>query len=231
MTRSLGRRTPSDWRHVERHPLLRTAAPAFVAERVLRLPAYRAKYDQGDEGSCVGFSASWLSSIDNRRFYDARWLYQQAQLVDEYADTPPADGTSVRAGMDVLRTKGHRRVYAGRDRPVALADGILENKWATTVDQVRSVLAAGVPVVLGVNWYDAWFTPVKKGREYWIGAEASWGRVAGGHAICAYGVSDRRQAVKLVNSWGESWPLVWIPYDAVARLLREDGEATMVTDR
>lgn len=227
----LGRRPPQDWRHVERHPTRRAAPPSATYERVLSLPSgYRRRYDQGQEGSCVGFSCSWLSSLDNRRFYAARWLYQQAQAVDEFADTPPAEGTTVRAGMDVLRTVGHRRVYAGRELPVSLADGIAANTWATTVDQIRATLGGGVPVVLGVDWHDSFFDPVRVGREWWIGT-GQLGAVAGGHAICAYGVSDRRQAVKLVNSWGVAYPLVWLPYHALATLLDHDGEATMVEDR
>jgi hypothetical protein len=33
------------------------------------------------------------------------------------------------------------------------------------------------------------------------------------------------------NSWGRAYPLVWLPYAAMERLLKEDGEATLVTDR
>jgi hypothetical protein len=44
-------------------------------------------------------------------------------------------------------------------------------------------------------------------------------------------MSDRRQAVRLVNTWGLSYPYVWIPYRVVDRLIDEDGEAALVTDR
>ena len=70
------------------------------------------------------------------------------------------------------------------------------------------------------------------GREWFIGRDRdNLGRMRGGHAVCLYGASDRRQAVKIVNSWGMAYPLVWLGYETLQRLLNEYGEATIVTDR
>jgi hypothetical protein len=96
-------------------------------------------YDQGVEGSCVGFGCSRMMSLLNRRRYDARWLYEQAQLVDEWSDTPPEEGTSVRAGLDILRTRGHKRSGSTRYMPDP-AEGIAANRWARSIDDVLSVL-------------------------------------------------------------------------------------------
>lgn len=39
-------------------------------------------------------------------------------------------------------------------------------------------------------------------------------------------------AVPLLNSWGEDYPeVVWLPVDTLDRLLQEEGEADVVTDR
>src|SRR5262249_26468429 len=48
-----------------------------------------------------------------------------------------------------------------------------------------------VPVVLGINWYTNFDSPVKDGLTYWIG-RGDLGTVRGGHAICArpWGVTD-----------------------------------------
>lgn len=235
----LGRRVPTDNIHVDRYPV-RLATVDVVAERSLVLNSdWIRKYDQGVEGACVGFASSYAMSLLNRRFYDARWLYQQAQLIDEWGDTPPAEGTSVRAGMDVLRLQGHRRLYAGTSQPAVMEEGIEANRWARNVDEVRACLAMGVPVVLGIDWFTAFDRPEQRrtgrygGLEWWIGAAgvASLGRLRGGHAICAYAVSDRRQGIRLVNSWGERYPRVWLPYDVLDYLLRRAGEATVITDR
>lgn len=43
---------------------------------------------------------------------------------------------------------------------------------------------------------------------------------------------DARQGVPLLNSWGRAFPhVVWLPYVTLSRLLNENGEATVVTDR
>lgn len=150
-------------------------------------------YDQGSEGACVGFGLSRMMSLLNRRRYDARWLFHEARKVDEW---PGEDyqGTSVRAGCDVLRSRGHARVVPGDldpfdgDSPVSLDEGISANRWATSVDQVRAVLSSPY--------------------------------------------HDRRGGVPLLNSWGEGYPhVVYLPYETLDRLIREDGEVALVTDR
>lgn len=233
----LGRREPADWNHVVKYPVLLGATQSTTVERILDVNhAWRVRYDQKAEGACVGFSSSYAMSILNRQFYDARWLYRQAQLIDDWEETPPEEGTSVRAGMDVLRKIGHKRIWGTKTFEPDPKHGIAANRWARTVDELRACIAAGTPVVLGVNWYSNFMRPgqkvVRQGSypEWWIGV-GSMGRVVGGHAICCFGASDKRQAFRLVNSWGTHYPIVWIPYDTVDRLLNEHGEATIITDK
>jgi hypothetical protein len=112
-------------------------------------------------------------------------------------------------------------------------DGIKANRWAADVDEIRTAIAGGTPVVLGINWYGTFSTPVRHAGRHWIGrgAPGTWGsRPRLGHAICAYGASDRYQALKLVNTW-DNWPVVYMPYETVEQLLSEAGEAAVVTDR
>lgn len=232
----LGRRPPTDDEHIRKYPLqaLDWATPP-VTEVVLDLPHYRAAYDQGTEGACVGFASTWAMSLLNRRRYVPDWLYQEARRVDEWPGED-YDGTSVRAGMDVLRTVGHVRFRKSGLLLPDVTEGINENRWARTTEEVVSALALRIPVVLGVNWYAAMDDPVsiggdRGGREWWIGMTGDLGRLRGGHAICCYGASDRREAVKLVNSWGTDWPPVWLPYAVLDRLLREDGEGGVIVDR
>lgn len=97
-------------------------------------------YDQGHEGACVGFGLSRAQSLLNRQRYDARWLYKAAQHIDEWDDTPPGEGTSVRAGLDILRTAGHRRVYGQRTAEPNLVEGIAANRWATSMDDWLTAL-------------------------------------------------------------------------------------------
>lgn len=227
----LGRKRPTDWRHVDRYPLRVTpAAPVPVVLGINwyenfdhpqldgrtywigrgDLGAIRGGhaicarpygvtdytewwdfYDQGNEGACVGFSCSRMMTLLNRRRYAAGWLYRHAQEVDEWPETPPEEGTSVRAGCDILRTTGHKRASVKypaytREYNPDLAEGIAENRWATTWDQVRGAL----------------------------------------------GVPDSQDGVTLLNSWGRYYPhYVRLTDEAGALLLEQDGEACLVTDR
>lgn len=261
MAGPLGRVVPPDFEHVDKYPLraLSVATPSSV-ERVLKLPGWHKTHDQVQQGSCVGHGSAMERAIENTaqnflaklvkpsRRYDPISLWDAAKLVDGDPDTNPGDnnGTFVRSAYDVLRDQGARRVHAMKvegDRPVPvglrdwdLTEGVEANRWATTVDEIRLAIDAGQAVTIGVNWYAGFDTPVAapaaasafRFNEWVISAT---GPIRGGHCVCLYGASDRRQAFKLKNSWGPDYPLVWISYRDVERLLNEDGEAAIVTDR
>jgi hypothetical protein len=232
----LGRRVPKTWEHVEKYPL-RLAALETVETVERRLPlrsTWRDFYNQGREGACVGFSCSQMMTILNRKRYDARWLWNRAKEIDEWDDTNPGDdnGTSVRAAMDILRDVGHSTWRNGTTSPPSLTEGITENRWATSVDEVRQAIANGIPVVLGTNWYSKFDNPTQKGREWWLAEEGDGlGFVRGGHAYLVNYASDKRQAFRTPNSWGKNWPPSWISYDVIQRLINEHGEAALITDR
>lgn len=65
--------------------------------------------------------------------------------------------------------------------------------WRAPVDRSherRYALEAAMPtvptpMVMGVNWYEQFDRPVRKGGAWWIGDPAFyWGEVRGGHAVC-----------------------------------------------
>lgn len=258
MEGALGRRIPPDWEHVEKYPF-RTVAPRAVdtVNRTLRLPHWHWTHDQGQEGSCVGHGIVMERAITNTaqnkllnilgiktRRYDPIHVWNEAKKIDVWPDTNPGDdnGTSVRAGYDIARDQGLSRVKkmvidkgAGIPRPVGAGpveygEGILTNRWATTVDEMRTAISQGLPVTIGVAWYANFDVPELWRHDDWIG-RGDLGRVRGGHCLTVYGASDKRQAFRLKNSWGESYPMVWMPYTTMQRLLNEYGEAALVTDR
>jgi hypothetical protein len=237
---ALGRNRPPDWQHVEKYPLAALAAPPTHVPVVMGVNWYSAFdaptrasdgtywiarggklgsvrgghcfclepavdktrtgreqdnavwwpfYNQGAEGSCVGHGSSRAMSLLNRKRYDAVWLYQQAQAID--GDPEPHEGTSVRAGLEVLRTVGHR-VAHGRvttmlkssDHP-SRSEGVSAYRWATSADMVLDAL--GTP--------------------------------SADHVV-------------ILNSWGEDFPeRVRLPASVLDRLIGEQGEAGVVTDR
>lgn len=246
MSNGLGRRTPEDWTHVDKYPFA-AVAPETVAtvERTLTLPYWHWNWDQGSEGACVGFGTSMMLTIINEsearlkalkpstRRYNPWWLWDRAKENDEWDDTNPGDsnGTSVNAACWVLRNKGHRVFNRGLEKTEDQAQGISFYRWASTVDEMRTSIFDGMPVSIGVDWYSNFDNPVLLGRESWVGKDTSLGRVRGGHCVCVYAASDRRQAFKIKNSWGRGYPLTWIPYTTMQKLLDDDGEAALVTDK
>lgn len=230
--RPLGRVKPEDLKHVK----LYGYSPERVefVKKELELPRWHWNWDQGYEGACVGFGTSMMLSILNGKNirYAARWLWQLSKDIDGLDDTQRGDdgGTLVSAACDILRAKGHRVLKQGEMQPVDKTQGIKTNRWATSVDELRSCINQRIPASIGVDWYSNFDKPVEKGEdEYWIG-EGNLGSIRGGHCVCLYGADDERQAFKLKNSWGRDYPLVWIPYSTMQRLLDDWGEATLVTD-
>ena len=247
---NLGRRIPTNFEHVVRYPLSALIAdpvhelvvPPAGTEKSLGLPWWWKQHDQGQEGACVGFGSSAMMSITNhyQRLkstgadvtyrYASRWLYLESQLVDEWGETPPEEGTSVNASCQILKARGHRRVQRNVIGPEMIEHGISAYRWAQNIDEIRAAIYGGLAVSIGVNWYQDFDTPDSHNGEWWIG-RGNLGSIRGGHCVCLYRMSDRRQAFMLMNSWGAVFPPVWLPYEVMTRLLSEYGEAAVVTDR
>jgi hypothetical protein len=253
----LGRYIPDNFDHVVKYPFAAVAARSVMSvEKVLKLPSWHWQHDQGAEGSCVGHGVAMERAITNTtqnvilnalgmktRWYDSIDIWNRAKEIDPWPDTNPGDdnGTSVHAGYDVCRVQGIRRVSSMKlvnevpqpqgEMARDFKEGVATNRWATTVDQMRSGISLGLPIAIGVNWYSNFDTPIMIGGENWIGRSPILGSIRGGHCVCLYGASDKRQAFRVKNSWGRSYPLVWLPYATMQRLLDEDGEAALVTDR
>jgi hypothetical protein len=237
-----GRKIPFDWQHVNQYPFQKLALPLTKkVERILPVPYLDDVYNQNGYGACVGYSTSRMMSFYNRlpkpgRIYDALWLWQRAKRYDGDPMTKEGDdnGTYVNAAFKVLRKEGHKLLVDGVSQAVDISQGISSYYWARTVDEIRTAISLGRPVVLGINWYSEFMKPVQIDRngvkEWWIGNGASLGYVSGGHAILCYAASDKREACRLMNTWGADYPKVWIGYTVINRLLSEYGEAVVAID-
>lgn len=138
-------------------------------------------------------------------------IYTAAQQVDEFDDTPPADGTSVRAGAKMLQAAGMLTAY----------------RWAFDVDAAVNWLAFHGPIVLGTEWTRDMFTPTAAGLVI------PGGPVEGGHAYVAIGYDDTTRRVLCQNSWGTGWGLrgrFWLRDEDVNALILNGGEACAPTE-
>jgi hypothetical protein len=123
-------------------------------------------WNQVSEGICVSEGITRCAALLFRRRFQPRPLYDIAQLRDEFSDTPPEEGTSVRAGFDVWRTVGLVPARRGEDHWESASDvkerapdatvKVKANRWATSAQEVLDAL--GTP-----------------GRD-WVTVLNSWGR-------------------------------------------------------
>ncbi|MFD5878494.1 hypothetical protein [Streptomyces yangpuensis] len=142
--------------------------------------------------------------------YDAaaaeRWaigLYAEATVCDEFTPYvwPPADSGS--SGLGVARALKARGLISAYTH-------------ALTPDDVAAALQGG-PLLIGLPWFNAWFTPPRSGHvdsvPYW-----STSGLAGGHEVCALGLDEvaqdtdgrvipERTVLRLRSSWGSGWGL------------------------
>ena len=180
--------------------------------------------DQGPDGACVGFSMTHeliarpavISGLD-AKFAKER-VYWEAQKIDRYPGgsypgaSPQAEGTSVLAGMKILKKMG----YIG------------EYRWAFSLDDLVMAVGHKGPAVLGIPWYESMFQPASCGRLHVSG------KVAGGHAILCRGVSIKDKTFLLHNSWGSSWGnngTALISWEELDKLLHQQGEACIPVTR
>lgn len=180
--------------------------------------------DQGVEGACVGagiandlrFYPVAVRGIDMT--YAREQLYWPAQRGDQwdggaYPDANPRyDGTSVHAGMQVAAALGHYGEY----------------RWAKTEPEMALGVSHVGPAIIGVNWYPGMFKPNAQGFVSVTGTKA------GGHCILVVGINIRGGYYTLYNSWGPAWGnngTAKITRTDMARLLAENGECCLVTER
>lgn len=200
----------ADARHVM--PCLFGAVPAAVQEVVEWEPG--PVLDQGQEGACIGFGCRALlnaSPFRQKGGPTAREIYLQARLIDEFDDSIVESGTSVRAGLDVMRSHGLIERYL----------------WATSVQDIYHFLDKHGPVVAGVSWHG--YETEADGRMRFDGPSV------GGHCILYTGYDLRTRRLKFQNSWSAAFGIGGFGYTTEADLAREldhrNGVAAGVVER
>lgn len=171
--------------------------------------------DQGDTSQCVGYAwHSFLRAAPQRRRKTSipapAAMYQGAQQHDDWPGESPAyEGSSVRGGAKYVSE---------------ILGGLVEYRWASTVEEIIAWLNTKGPVVMGTNWYRDMFIP--RGPHAWVGVD---GEQDGGHAYLCYGFENKGATLKFANSWGRKWGEFGgrfrMTSSVVRRLLAEDGEA------
>ena len=200
-----------------------------------RWPSTIGILDQGQLGSCVpntgvermAFTDATRPGLTSVGYHAAHRALDETLAVDWYHDVtaidpfpgtyPPddtgSDGTSL---GKLLKSLGLVDSYT--------------HALGGLVDVLTALMSGPVPV--GVNWYDSMFRVSDRG-ELVISPNA---QVAGGHEFNLDGELDvDLRQVWMTNHWynadGSPWGIngrAWLSFDTLARLLGEDGDATIM---
>jgi hypothetical protein len=254
MVGALGRRTPTDWEHYEKYPLTAATAPATPAPVAIGVSWY-ADFDAPvarDGTSWIGLDAKKLGKVRGghcvclepgdgvngggeitRRTQDARgwWdFYDQG-----------AEGACVGFGCSRMMSLLNRRLYDARwlwDRAKEI------DEWDDTRpgDSNGTSVRAACSILLRsghVRWSKEYAGRDHEARRSQRPKPAEgvlryrWARTVDEvHDVLMSPAADRLGAVRILNSWGRNYPhRVWMPDETLDRLIGEDGEVALITDR
>lgn len=177
--------------------------------------------NQGKEGRCVVFGwGGELAASPHRYEINDEWCNEHWPLVveqDRAMGNDYPDGASVLAGAKAMQMLGNVKSYY----------------WGFGIDDVLQNLSRRGPVLLGINWRADMYATNEHGFI------SVTGDLVGGHCILANGIWPKHpffedDVVALTNSWGPEWGINGRGYmltSDLSRLLHEDGEACIPTDR
>jgi hypothetical protein len=90
----------------------------------------------------------------------------------------------------------------------------------TKIDDLKGALARSNPVLLSFKVDSAWHKHRGPGVFDRLEVDPKWG----GHAMAIVGYDDRKQAFRVINSWGKRWGdggYIWVSYEAYKTHVRE----------
>jgi len=195
-------------------------------------------YDQGDLGSCVAQATAALLYFldknlpDKDAYPDVQrsrlHIYYNARLIEKTVASD--DGCMIRDAFKGLHLYGvapetdwpyvaSRFADAPPQAVTDLGEKLIEYKRVTrSIDGVKTAVAAGYPVVVGLTVYDSFegaqasstgLVPMPNRRRE---------EVLGGHAVLIVGYNDVKKLFTVRNSWGDSWGdhgYFYLPYDYI----------------
>lgn len=228
----LGRRAPTDFEHVVRYPLTVTTTPSKPVPVTIGVNWYTNFDDpvKDSRGRWWIGRATMLGSVRGGHCV----CLAPGKLADlqswwEFYDQG-REGACVGFGCSRMMSLLNRKRYDSR----WLWNVAKEvDEWVETRagdDNGTSVRAA--LDVLRTQGHKPWTPSARVKPEEGISANRWAKTVDEVHAVLQNGVGDRLGAVAILNSWGKSYPhVVWMPDAVLQRLIDEEGEVGLVTDR
>jgi hypothetical protein len=193
--------------------------------------------NQKQQASCVGWATSYLKAYQENRERSVKdYAFSPAYIYNQIkTSTDCRGGSSYVEALGLIRRDGDAllsdfpydpgscsaRPDAGtvaKARQFAIAEWRRVNVQDSM--EIKSQLASGFPVLIGMMVDDA-FMALNRNSAVYPGSNTA---IRGGHAMVVIGYSEKLQAFKVINSWGEHWGedgYGWITYSAFPRFVRE----------
>jgi C1A family cysteine protease len=213
---------------------------AKLPDAVDLTPAMPPVYDQGNLGSCtanaIGAAYEYLSMKQGDDFMPSRlFIYYNERVIEGSVESDSGamirDGVKSVAKQGVADEKTWPYLISKFDRkppPTAYTEAKAEKLTLyqrvfgiepRNINELRSVLAGGLPVVFGFSVYESFETATvaKTGK---VPMPKAGEKMLGGHAVLAVGYNHPAKRIICRNSWGAGWGLAGyftLPYAYLTR--------------
>lgn len=185
-------------------------------------------YDQGQLGSCTSQAICSLLHFDNASLLPSRLLhYYNERALD--GDISIDAGSTLSQGINALVYYG---ICQEKDWPYSIEkfavhppDGVYQKARAhkiysyrhvrQTLQDMKAALASNIPFVFGILVYESFESDSVAMTGVVPLPNPTIETLLGGHALCAVGYDDKKQAFIVRNSWGSGWGdrgYCYIPY-------------------
>jgi C1A family cysteine protease len=212
-------RDPPDRRdHIMPYPLR-----VFVPDSVDLRPHCSPIYDQGQLGSCsanaIGGALDFMHHMADGTFFGPSRLFIYFNERTLEGTIPDDAGACLRDGIKSVNAQGACTettwpydVTQFAVTPPQSAYIEAQNFQAISyrrvplfLPMVKSALAVGLPVVIGIQIYDSFESDAvaQTGNVPMPDTQAE--QLLGGHAVCIVGYDDATQTFLVRNSWGAAW--------------------------
>ena len=213
---------------------------AFLPEKVDLSRHFPTPRSQGEQGSCVGWAVGYAARAYYSQVKENKSVRKRANVPSPAyifnsirADLPDCEGGSrIYDALNLLKNGAlsfEEFPYSDRTCPrpsstqIIAATGFRISDWRyvhyPNLDQVKGELAQGNPVIISMRARQG-FHSLRRGHVY----DEDHSESTGFHAVTVTGYDERRQAFRVINSWGTDWAdsgYGWISYRAFAREVRE----------
>lgn len=205
-------------------------------------PYCPAPMNQGDYGTCVGWSSNWAArtiieamkngwtdrNTINANAYSPGFIYQ---MIKDKSDENCSYGASIFDALNYMKFNGSVK-YTDFDQQCtpsvdeSVKDKAMRHKIkdfarlfgreqspSIKIETVKKSLSENYPVVFGMKCAPSFYDA----KEVWQPTEDHTGSF-GGHAMCVIGYDDNKYggAFEIMNSWGEDWGndgFIWVRYE------------------